>query len=88
MDHGAIICFMIEPTCASSRCRCSRPERGQHKSTRFSWCRCYILVVDYRWGSIGSERDRYYDFWGPREIDVFYGALGAIGFQIIYFFRM
>jgi len=35
--------FHDRPTCARSRCRCSRPERGRPK-VPFSRCRCHIFV--------------------------------------------
>ena len=58
-------------TCARSRSRCSRPERGQPK-VPFSACRCHILVIDYRWGSMGSGETAITIPGGPRVIDVFY----------------
>ena len=59
-------------TYAGSRSRCSRPERGKSK-VPFSWCRCHILVVDYQWGSMGSDEIAITIPGGPRVIDVFYG---------------
>ena len=54
MDHDAIVC--LEP---------ARPKRAPDKdvhvpsvgSTKvpFSWCRCHILVVEYRWGRMWSN---------------------------------
>ena len=44
----------------------------------FSACRCHILVIDYRWGSMGSDRTAL-----ARPIDVF-GPAGTA--EIIYFF--
>jgi len=64
--------FHDRPTCARSRSRCSRPERGQPK-VPFSACRCHILVVDYRWGSLGSDEAATATTGGPRVIDVFAG---------------
>ena len=64
--------FHGRPTCARSRCRCSRPERGQPK-VPFSWCRCHILVIDYRWGSMGSDETAITILGGPLVIDVFDG---------------
>ena len=59
-------------TCARSRSRCSRPERGRPK-VPFSACRCHIFVIDYPWGSIGSDETATATTGGPRVIDVFYG---------------
>ena len=64
--------FHDRPTCARSRSRCSRPERGRPK-VPFSWCRCHILVIDYRWGSMGSDETATATTGGPRVIDVFDG---------------
>ena len=74
LHHGPLRdhLFHDRPTCARSRCRCSRPERGQPK-VPFSACRCHILVVDYRWGSLGSDEAAKATTGGPRVIDVFYG---------------
>ena len=69
-----------------SRSRCSRPERGQPK-VPFSACRCHILVIDYRWGSMGSDETAITIPGGPRVIDVFYGD-GRHRVQIIYFLWM
>ena len=73
-------------TCAGSRSRCSRPKRGQPK-VPFSACRCHILVVDYQWGSMGSDETAITIPGGPRVIAVLYGT-GHHRVQIIYFFRM
>jgi hypothetical protein len=64
--------FHDRPTCARSRSRCSRPGRGRPK-VPFSWCRCHILVVDYRWGSMWPNETATATTGGPRVIDVFYG---------------
>ena len=64
--------FHDRPTSARSRCRCSRPKRGQPK-VPFSRCRCHILVIDYRWGSMGSNETAMATTGGPRVIDVFAG---------------
>ena len=64
--------FHDRPTCARSRSRCSRPERGQPK-VPFSRGRCHILVIDYRRGSIGSNETATATTGGPRVIDVFDG---------------
>ena len=36
-------------------------------------CRCHILVIDYRWGSMGSNETAITIPGGPRVIDVFDG---------------
>jgi hypothetical protein len=64
--------FHDRRTYARSRSRCSRPERGQPK-VPFSWCRWHILVIDYRWGSMGSDETASTIPGGPRVIDVFNG---------------
>ena len=64
--------FYHRLTSASSRSRCSRPERGQPK-VPFSWCRYRILVIDYRWGSMGSDETATATSGGPRVIGVFDG---------------
>ena len=64
--------FYHRLTSASSRSRCSRPERGQPK-VPFSACRCPILVVDYRWGSMGSNETATATTGSPRLMDVFDG---------------
>ena len=51
----------------------------------FSWCRCHILVIDYRWGSMGSDETAITIPGGPRVIDVFDGT-GAIGSKLFTFF--
>ena len=75
--------FHDRPTCARSRSRCSRPERGRSK-VPFSWCRCHILVTDYRWGSMGPNEPATATTGGPRVIDVFYGD-GAPSGPITHF---
>ena len=45
-------------------------QRGQPK-VPFSRCRCHILVIDYRWGSMGSNETAITTTGGPRVIDVF-----------------
>jgi len=78
--------FHDRPTCARSRSRCSRPERGRPKAP-FSWCRCRILVIDYRWGSIGSNETAMATTGGPRVI-AYLTVTGCYRAQIVYFFRM
>ena len=46
-----------------------------------------MLVIDYRWGSIGSNETATATTGGPRVIYVFDGT-GRHRAQIIYFFRM
>ena len=72
MDHDAIVCSMTD-----------RPKRGPDADVHvpsvvgtkvpFSWCRCQILVVDYRCGSIGPDETATATTGGPRVIDVFDG---------------
>ena len=71
-------------TCARSRCRCSRPERGQPE-VPFSACRCHILVVDYQWGSMGSDETAI-TIPGALEKLTFFTGTGRHRVQIIYFF--
>ena len=59
-----------DETYARSRSRCSRPKRGQPK-VPFSWCICPILVIGYRWGSMGSDETASTVPGGPRVIAVF-----------------
>ena len=86
MDLEAIIFFMTD-----------RLQRGPDKdvhvpsvgSTRvpFSWCRTHILVVDYRWGSMGSDETAI-TIPGALEKLTFFTGTGRHRGQIIYFFRM
>ena len=76
--------FHDRPTCASSRCRCSRPERGQFK-VPFSQCRCRILLIDYRWGSMGSDDTATATSGGPRVIGVFDGSGAPSGPNYLLF---
>ena len=54
MDHNAIICSMTDRLKRAPDADVHVPSVG---STRvpFSWCSIHILVVDYRWGSMGSD---------------------------------
>ena len=69
MDRDAIIYFIID--------RLTRgPDADVHvlsvSSPKYpSWCRCQILVIDYRWGSMGSNDTATATTGGPRVIDVF-----------------
>ena len=76
--------FHDRPPCARSRSRCSRPECGQPK-VPFSWCRWHILVIDYRWGSMGSNETATATTGGPQVIDVFYGNGAPSGPNYILF---
>ena len=72
MDHDAIICFIIHRLARGPDQDVHVPSVGSTK-VPFSWCRCQILVVDYRWGSIGSKETAITIPGGPRVIDVFNG---------------
>ena len=72
-------------TCARARSRCSRPERWQPK-VPFSWCRCQILVVDYRWGSVGSDETAITIPGGLEKLTFFTGT-GRHRAQFAHFFR-
>ena len=76
--------FHGRPTCARSRCRCSRPERGQPE-VPFSACRCHILVVDYQWGSMGSDETAI-TIPGALEKLTFFTGTGRHRVQIAHFF--
>ena len=78
--------FHDRPTCARSRSRCSRPERGKSK-VPFSACSCHLLVIDYRWGSMGSDETASTIPGAPQKIGVLTGT-GRHRAQIAYFFRM
>ena len=58
--------------------------RGRPK-VPFSWCRCHVLVIDYRWGSMGSNETATATTGGPRVIGVLAGA-SAIGSNLPTFF--
>ena len=72
MDHNAIICFMIDRLARGPDQDVHVPSVGSTK-VPFSWCRCHILVIDYRWGSMGPDETASTIPGGPRVIDVFYG---------------
>ena len=62
MDHDAIICSMIDRlTRGPDQMFTSRAWAAQ--STLLG-CRCHILVIDYRWGSMGSDETAS-TLWGP-----------------------
>ena len=72
MDHDAIICSMIDRLTRGPDKDVHVPSVGSTK-VPFSACRSHILVVDYRWGSIGSEETAIVVPRPPRVIDVFDG---------------
>ena len=72
MDHDAIICFMIDRLTRGPDKDVHVPGVGSTK-VPFSRCRCHILVIDYRWGSMGSNETATATTGGPRVIDVFDG---------------
>ena len=72
MDLDAIICFMIDRLTRGPDKDVHVPSVGSTK-VPFSACRCHILVVDYRWGSMGSNETATATTGGPRVIDVFDG---------------
>ena len=72
MDHEAIICFMIDRLARAPDKDVHVPSVGSTK-VPFSACRTHIFVIDYRWGSIGSNETATATTGGPRVIDVFYG---------------
>ncbi len=72
MDHDAIICFMTDRLPRGPDADVHVPSVGSTK-VPFSWCRCHILVVDCRWGSMGSNEIATMTTWGPRVIGVFAG---------------
>ena len=71
MDHDAIICSMIDGLARG-------PDQDVHarawaaKSTLLA-SRCHILVIDYLWGSMGSNETATATTGGPQVIDVFDG---------------
>ena len=54
MDHDAIICFMTDRLTRATDTDYHGPGVGSIK-VPFSWCRCHILVVEYRWGRMWSN---------------------------------
>ena len=72
MDHDAIICSMIDRLMRAPDKDVHVPSVGSTK-VPLSACRCHILVVDYRWGSIGSDETAITIPGGPRVIGVFDG---------------
>ena len=86
MDHNAIICFMIDRLVRGPDQDVHVPSVGSTK-VPFSLCRCLILVVDYRLGSMGSDETATATAGGSRVIPYFTGT-GRHRVQITYFFRM
>ena len=72
MNLDAIICSMINRLARGPDQDVHVPSVGSTK-VPFSWCRCHILVIDYRWGGMGSDETVITIPGGPRVIDVFYG---------------
>ena len=72
MDHNAIICFMTDRLARGPDKDVHIPSVGSTK-VPFSPCRTHILVVDYRWGSMGSNEIATATTGAPRVIDVFDG---------------
>ena len=72
MDHDAMICFMTDRLARATDTDWHGPSAGSIK-VPFSWCRSHILVIDYRWGSMGSNETATATTGGPRVIDVFDG---------------
>ena len=78
MDHDAIICFMNDRLTLATDTDYHGPSVGSIK-VPFSWCRCHILVVEYRWGSMGSNETAITIPGGPRVIDVLTGDGASSG---------
>ena len=86
MDHNAIICSMTDRLKRAPDADVHVPSVG---STRvpFSWGSIHILVVDYRWGSMGSDETAI-TIPGALEKLTFFMGTGRHRAQIIYFLRM
>ena len=72
MDHDKIVCSMIDRLARGPDADVHVPSVGSTK-VPFSACRTHIFVIDYRWGSAGSNETATATTGGPRIIDVFYG---------------
>ena len=72
MDPAAIVCFMIDGLTRGPDKDVHVPSVGS-KKVPFSRCRCHILVIDYRWGSMGFDEAAITIPGGPRVIDVLTG---------------
>ena len=86
MDHDAIICSMIDRLARGPDQDVHVPSVGSTK-VPFSACRGHILVVDYRWGSMGSDETAIAVPGGLEKLTFFTGT-GRHRAQIIYFFRI
>ena len=83
MDHDAIVCSMIDRLARCPDADVHVPSVGSTKAP-FSWCRCHILVLDYRWGSIGSDETAI-TIPGALEKLTYLTGTGRHRVQIIYF---
>ena len=72
MDLDEIVCSMTDRLTRGPDADVHVPSVGSTK-VPFSACRCHILVVDYRWGSMGSDETATATIGGPRVIRVFAG---------------
>jgi len=86
MDLDEIICFMTDRLARGPDQDVHVPSVGSTK-VPFSWCRCHLLAVDYRWGTMGPDETAMATTGCPRVIPYFTGT-GCYRVQIIYFFRM
>ena len=86
MDHNAIICFMIDGLTRGPDQDVHVPSVGSTK-VPFSWCRCQILVVDYRWGGVGPSETAITITGALEKLTCFTGTVRH-RVQIVYFFRM
>ena len=85
MDHNAIVCSMTDRLARGPDQDVHVPSVGSTK-VPFSWCRCHILVIDYRWGSMESDETATMILGGPWVIRVFFTVRGAIGPKLFTFF--
>ena len=72
MDLAAIVYFITDRLARGPDKDVHVPSVGSTK-VPFSACRCHILLIDYRWGSMGSNETAITIPGGPRVIDVFDG---------------
>ena len=84
MDHDTIICLMIDRLARGPDQDVHVPSVGSTK-VPFSACRSHILVIDYRWGSMGSNETVSATTGGPRVIDVFDGNGAPSGPNYLFF---
>ena len=85
MDHDAIICFMNDRLARGPDQDVHVPSVGSTK-VPFSWCICRTLVIDYRWGSMGSTETAIM-IPGALEKLTFLTGTGRHRVQIAHFFR-